>query len=78
MANYLRTYGALLATRNGWICHYCGAVLKPYGCPDAEGKQATVDHVKPRACGGGNNIKNLVLACWDCNHKKADEYAVDR
>lgn len=40
-----------------------------YGC----GRRATtVDHVVPRAQGGGSNPTNLVAACLECNQKKAD------
>lgn len=30
----------------------------------------TLDHVVPRSRGGTNRLKNLVLACATCNHRK--------
>lgn len=41
-------------------CHYCGF-------PAIE-----VDHVIPVSRGGGNDLENLVAACWECNHEKLD------
>jgi 5-methylcytosine-specific restriction endonuclease McrA len=30
----------------------------------------TVEHINPRIAGGGNNLKNLALACGGCNAEK--------
>ena len=48
--------------RDGFKCQYCGA--HP---PEAV---LEVDHIKPVALGGGNDIDNLVAACFDCNRGK--------
>lgn len=54
-------------------CVYCGPGLR---CPDGV-KHAQVDHVVPRSKGGGNELGNLVLACFTCNSLKRDlDYAV--
>lgn len=45
--------------RDGFTCRYCGR--KP---PAVE---LEVDHVVPRARGGGNGPSNLVTACTECN-----------
>lgn len=45
-------------------CRYCGRRL---GMSDA-----TIDHVVPTSRGGANTRANMVLACFDCNQKKAD------
>lgn len=53
-----------IAARDGWCCHYCRRRLTI--------DSATLDHVIPRAKGGTWNNTNLVLACRDCNKRKAD------
>lgn len=85
MTNYLRAFGDILAARNGWRCQYCGAALVPYGVTSSDSgfyvkrtlkpgyRMATVDHINPRSKGGGNELANLALACWECNHEKADK-----
>ncbi len=44
--------------RDGWMCAYCG------------GPADTVDHVIPRAEGGGDESGNLVAACKPCNYSR--------
>jgi 5-methylcytosine-specific restriction endonuclease McrA len=50
--------------RDRFKCQYCGA----------SGRSAvlTFDHVKPRSRGGRTEWENIVMACQDCNAKKAD------
>jgi hypothetical protein len=50
--------------RDGFRCRYCGR-------DQASGARLHVDHVKPVAAGGGNEIENLVTACADCNIGKS-------
>lgn len=50
--------------RDHFTCVYCGR--RP---PDV---LLEADHLVPRAAGGSDDIDNLVTACWDCNHGKAD------
>jgi len=52
-----------LYRRDGMACQYCG--VKPGG------PELTVDHVIPRAQGGQTTWENCVLACVECNRKKA-------
>lgn len=49
--------------RDNYACRYCGAAA-----PDAH---LTVDHVIPKALGGGDEPANLVTACQPCNSGKA-------
>lgn len=49
--------------RDGHRCRYCGS-----SAPDVE---LAVDHVVPRALGGGNDPANLATACVSCNGGKA-------
>jgi len=50
--------------RDGNQCQYCGKVL--------DKEFLNVDHVKPKAQGGGNEWTNLVCSCIKCNSKKRD------
>ena len=50
--------------RDRFTCQYCGAQ------PGSE--ELTIDHVTPRAQGGTSIWTNCVLACIDCNARKAD------
>ena len=44
--------------RDGCRCHYCGS------------KATEIDHITPRALGGGNELSNLAAACRKCNTRK--------
>ena len=54
----------LLAGRPWVECHYCGEHLTA--------QTMTLDHVKPVACGGLNEVRNFVPACATCNLMKAN------
>lgn len=54
-----------LYKRDKMTCQYCGCQ------PGSE--ELTIDHVVPRAHGGLTTWENCVLACVDCNRKKADK-----
>jgi len=65
-----------LETMEGSLkCHYCGADNLHKVTDGVQPQyQATIDHVKPLAKGGGKyDITNLVVACRPCNAKKADK-----
>ena len=49
--------------RDGFKCSYCGAT-------PSEKVLLEVDHIHPVAEGGGDNIDNLVTACFNCNRGK--------
>lgn len=53
-----------LYKRDGYRCQYC------FCRPGSE--ELTIDHVLPRSKGGLTTWENCVLACIDCNTKKAD------
>lgn len=48
--------------RDGFVCQYCGRKT-----PEVV---LEVDHIIPLALGGGNEVENLLTACWDCNRGK--------
>jgi hypothetical protein len=50
--------------RDGFKCMYCGA--------HPPGVLLHVDHIRPVAGGGGNDMDNLVTACEACNQGKSD------
>ena len=50
--------------RDRFTCQYCGTQ------PGLE--ELTIDHVMPRAQGGTSTWSNCVLACINCNARKAD------
>lgn len=49
----------------GGACKYCGQRI-PLGV-------ATFDHVIPKCLGGTGRQTNLVIACVNCNRKKANK-----
>ncbi len=53
-----------LYKRDEMTCQYCGCK------PGSE--ELTVDHVVPRSQGGATTWENCVLACVDCNRRKAN------
>lgn len=66
-----RNHRARLRILQGNCCYYCGR-------PFTRSRQATIDHFVPRSRGGTNNLRNLRLACPECNHRKANEVVEDR
>lgn len=55
--------------RDQYMCQYCGSR------PGSE--YLTIDHVTPRSKGGESSWENCVLACVDCNHRKANRTPVE-
>jgi len=53
-----------LFRRDRYTCQYCGAQPGP--------EALTVDHVLPRSKGGVSTWENCVLACLECNARKAN------
>ena len=51
--------------RDEYTCQYCGTELQP--------KECTIDHVVPVSKGGKTTWHNVVTACHDCNHSKANK-----
>lgn len=55
--------------RDSFTCQYCGR-----SAPEVV---LQVDHIKPVAKGGTNDIMNLVTSCFDCNQGKKDRELSD-
>lgn len=49
--------------RDNYECVYCGETYR---------RVLTIDHVVPKSKGGPDSWENLVTACRNCNHEKAD------
>jgi len=50
--------------RDAFTCQYCG---KKPGC-----EELTIDHITPRSRGGATTWNNCVVACIECNSRKAN------
>jgi 5-methylcytosine-specific restriction endonuclease McrA len=50
--------------RDRYTCQYCGAQPGP--------DSLTIEHIVPRSKGGVSSWENCVLACVNCNKRKAD------
>jgi hypothetical protein len=50
-------------------CFYCETTLQV--------DNFEVEHMRPRALGGGDDLLNLVAACRRCNRQKADRTALE-
>lgn len=79
--------------RDGWRCVWCCVGVAKIGVSGAEGvsvddivfadglqiRQASIDHVVPRARGGSNAHTNLITCCVKCNarrnHRSVPEFA---
>ena len=51
-----------LIDRDGSYCYMCGKHLRF--------QEVTLDHVVAKKDGGGNQINNLKVACYTCNHRR--------
>jgi 5-methylcytosine-specific restriction endonuclease McrA len=51
--------------RDGFRCVYCTADLT-----QANPREVTLDHIKPRCQGGSHKARNLVTACITCNSQR--------
>ncbi|WP_341525881.1 HNH endonuclease signature motif containing protein [Nostoc sp. UHCC 0302] len=52
--------------RANQLCEYCHA------SEQWQYVQFTVDHIIPLSLGGTDNLENLALACFHCNHRKTN------
>lgn len=71
---------ARLNERDGWTCSCCGRpvymsrlLATMRAAPAANAQPATLDHIRPRIKGGGNEHSNLVTLCLSCNSARQDQ-----
>lgn len=61
-----------LAMRDGALCQGCGyEPPTPPGSLNPELEYLEIDHIKPRADKGSDDMRNLCLLCPPCNRRKA-------
>ena len=61
-----------LAMRDGSLCQGCGyEPPTPPGSLNPELEYLDIDHIKPRADKGSDDMRNLCLLCPPCNRRKA-------
>ena len=61
-----------LALRDGALCQGCGyEPPTPPGSLNPELEYLDIDHIKPRADKGSDNMRNLCLLCPPCNRRKS-------
>lgn len=70
MATRLPSQGRRKRINKLWAteAHHCFFCTSPFFTKH----EVTLDHLTPLGRGGTNAYHNLVLACKDCNHAKAD------
>ena len=47
-------------------CAYCGK-------PPIDDDSLTIDHVRPKSCGGEDRTSNVIPACRECNQDKSSQ-----
>ena len=45
------------------LCAHCGRAVND--------SLRTIDHIVPKSAGGGNDVRNLMPLCYDCNQKRS-------
>ena len=55
-------------------CCYCS---EPFSDDPESPKRATWEHIIPISCGGANDLSNIVLACYECNHARGARHSAE-
>lgn len=62
-----------LASRDGLECWFCER-----GFLSTDSREATIEHLCPKAHGGPDHLSNLVLACGPCNRAAGNQSVADK
>ena len=62
------SYRGRLKAKQENRCCYCDLPLTWRGHQNP--RRATIEHLRRRADGGGNELDNLALACRECNERR--------
>jgi HNH endonuclease len=63
----------IIIRRDGRHCHWCGdRMVVDQHCR----AMATLEHLTPKSQGGTNDLRNLAVACADCNEGRAHDAQV--
>jgi 5-methylcytosine-specific restriction endonuclease McrA len=58
-----------LCEQQNWRCAFCGVRMEGTG---SEANAPTFEHIIPRSKGGSDQLENIVISCWRCNHLRGD------
>lgn len=64
MGDITRRRRTAILERDGHACNHCGS-----------SEDLVIDHITPRARGGGNKPQNLQTLCYPCNSRKGNRDA---
>ena len=59
-----------IGNRDGWICGICNCLIDPALSVYESIWTGVIDHIWPRAKGGGHEDDNLQIAHYECNRIK--------
>lgn len=71
-SSLIRRFWKKWEARGPLECFYCHRAVSRT-LPESDPLRATIDHCVPKSRGGRHNIKNWVVACFECNQRKADK-----
>ena len=64
-----KEYRLAVYLRDRCRCTYCGQLVVP-GAHNKQPNAATLEHIRPVACGGSNSYRNLTTCCAACNSSR--------
>ncbi|WP_368046095.1 HNH endonuclease [Rhizobium sp. CBN3] len=68
MSKHLQKLRTDASLRQKGRCWYCGCKMTTTGATSI--LRCTAEHLVPRSTGGGDDVANVVAACWFCNQTR--------